>query len=206
MLPQSPKYIYHKRLAMLTGLYFGSFNPIHIGHLAIANYMLEFGGLHEVWFVVSPQNPLKHKESLLSDYQRLELVNLALRDFSRFRASNIEFGLPQPSYTVDTLAYLDEKFPNREFALIIGEDNLSSFQKWKNHEWILENRKLLVYPRPNCPRSPFHNHRNVKLIDAPMLEISSSFIRQSIKEGKDIRFFLPEKTWEFISEMHFYKK
>jgi nicotinate-nucleotide adenylyltransferase len=191
---------------MVTGLYFGSFNPIHIGHLAIANYFMEFGGLNEIWFVVSPQNPLKQKASLMPDYQRLEMVTRALRDYPPFKASTIEFTLPQPSFTVNTLAYLDEKYPNREFALIMGEDNLASLDKWKNYELILEKRKLLVYPRPNCPKSRFHEHPSVTFIHAPLIEISSSFIRQSIKEGKDMRFFLPEKVWDYVEEMHFYRK
>ncbi len=191
---------------MITGLYFGSFNPIHIGHLAIANYFLEFSGLNEIWFVVSPQNPLKQKTTLLPDYQRFEMVNRALRNYPQFKASNIEFTLPQPSFTVNTLAYLDEKYPNREFALIMGEDNLSSLDKWKNHELILEKRNLLVYPRPNCPKSKFHDHPSVSFINAPLMDISSSFIRQSIKEGKDMRFFVPEKVWDYLEEMHFYRK
>lgn len=190
----------------MTGLYFGSFNPIHIGHLAIANYFVEFANLDELWFVVSPQNPLKNKSSLLPDYQRLELVNLALRDYPKFKASNIEFSLSQPSYTANTLANLDEKYPNRNFSLIIGEDNLASFHKWKNCEHILQNRKLLVYPRPNSRVSSFHNHPNVQLIDAPNIEISSSFIRKSINTGKDVQFFLPEKVWNYIDEMNLFRK
>lgn len=190
----------------MTGLYFGSFNPIHIGHLAIANYFVEFAELDELWFVVSPQNPLKQKSSLLADYHRLELVNKAIADYPKFKASNIEFGLSKPSYTTDTLAYLNEKYPNRNFALIMGEDNLSSLHKWKNYEILLENQKILVYPRPDCKESQFHIHKNVRLIEAPLIEISSSFIRSSIKEGKDIRFFVPSATWQFIDEMNFYKK
>jgi len=191
---------------MLTGLFFGSFNPIHNGHLAIANYLLQCGNLNELWFVVSPQNPLKQKSTLLPDHHRLEMVRLALRDYPLFKASNIEFTLPQPSYTVNTLAYLDEKYPNREFALIIGEDNLESFDKWKNYELILEKRKILAYPRPNCKISKFHAHRNVSLVQAPLMEISSSDIRESIKKGKDLRFFVPEKVWNYMEEMHFYQK
>ena len=190
----------------MTGLYFGSFNPIHIGHLAIANYFVEYANLHELWFVVSPQNPLKNKSSLLPDYQRLELVNLALRDYSKFKASNVEFSLPQPSFTTNTLAHLNEKYPDQKFALIMGEDNLSSFHKWKNYEHILENNKLLVYPRPNCKVSEFHNHKNVQLIDAPNMEISSSFIRNAINEDKDVQFFLPEKVWKYVDEMNLFRK
>lgn len=189
----------------MIGLYFGSFNPIHIGHLAIANYFVEYANLDELWFVVSPQNPLKDKSSLLPDYQRLELVNLAMRDYTKFKASNIEFSLPQPSYTTSTLAHLNEKYPNKEFALIMGEDNLSSFHKWKNYEQILNANQLLVYPRPNCKVGNFHGHKNVQLIDAPNMEVSSSFIRNSINEGKDVRFFLPEKVWDYIDDMNLFK-
>ncbi len=191
---------------MLTGLYFGSFNPIHIGHLAIANYMVEFGKLDELWFVVSPHNPLKQKSGLLPDYQRLEMVNRAIEGYKAFKASNIEFNLPQPNYTCNTLAYLDEKFPGRQFALIVGEDNLSTFHKWKNYEHILEHRKIMVYPRPNSPVSEFHRHKNVTVLDAPNIEVSSSFIREAIKNGHDVRFFMPCKTWEYLDEMNFYKK
>ena len=189
----------------MIGLYFGSFNPIHIGHMAIANYFVEYANIDELWFVISPQNPLKSKKSLLPDYQRLELVNLALRDYPKFKASNIEFSLPQPSFTTNTLIHLNEKYPTKEFALIIGEDNLSSFNKWKNYEHILKTSKLLVYPRPNCKMSEFHNHPNVQLIDAPNMEISSSFIRKSINNGKDVQFFLPEKVWQYIDEMNLFK-
>ena len=190
----------------MIGLYFGSFNPIHIGHLAIANYFVEFAPLNELWFVVSPHNPLKEKSSLLPDYQRFEIVNQALRDYPKFKVSNIEFSLPKPSYTTDTLAYLKEKYPTKKFALIIGEDNLSSFHKWKNYEQLLNDQKILVYPRPNCEQTKFHEHQNVQLINAPNIEISSSFIRNSIRKGKDVRFFVPEKAWEYIDEMNFYRK
>lgn len=190
----------------LTGLFFGSFNPIHIGHLAIANYFVAYGGLDELWFVVSPQNPLKKKSSLLADYHRLELVNRAIMDFTAFKASNIEFSLPKPSYTTDTLAYLDEKYPNRNFALIMGEDNLSSIKKWKNYELLLEQRKILVYPRPHANPNDMYHHPNVQLIDAPQIEVSSSFIRKAIKAGKDVRFFVSDAVWQYIDEMNFYKK
>lgn len=190
---------------MPTGLYFGSFNPIHIGHLAIANYLVEYANLSELWFVVSPQNPLKKKSTLLPDYQRLELVNRAIGDFHKFKASNIEFYLPKPSYTTDTLAYLDEKYPRKKFALIMGEDNLASIKKWKNYELLLEHRQLIVYPRPGCEKTTFHSHPNVQLVPAPNMEISSSFIRQAIKEGKDMRYFLPYKVWQYLDEMSFYR-
>jgi len=188
-----------------TGLYFGSFNPIHNGHLAIANYMLEFSDLDQIWFVVSPQNPFKSKKGLLPDYQRLELVNLALGDSDSYKSSNVEFNLPKPSRTVDTLAYLYDKYPDKEFALIMGSDNLVNFHKWKNHEIILQHHDIYVYPRPETPETQFDNHPRIKFLDAPLMEISSSFIRDSIKKGKDVRFFVPEKVWDYINEMHFYE-
>lgn len=191
---------------MEVGLFFGSFNPIHIGHMAIANYISEFTSIDELWFVVSPHNPLKDKESLLPDYQRLELVNRAIGDYPKFRASNIEFNLPQPSFTIDTLAYLTEKFPNYDFVLIMGEDNLQSFQKWKNHELILNRYRLMVYKRPGSHIGIYHHHHKVTLVDAPQMDVSSSFIRQSIKAEKDVRFFMPEAVWKYVDEMNFYKK
>lgn len=186
------------------GLYFGSFNPIHLGHLIIANYIVEFADLSELWFVVSPQNPLKQKKSLLPDYHRLEIVNRAIDDFPKFKASNIEFYMPKPSYTIDTLAYLEEKYPTRQFAVIMGEDNLSSLKKWKNYEQILK-RKIIVYPRPDCKKTIFHEHKNVQFLNAPLMEISSSFIREAIKKRKDMHFFVPKKALKYISEMNFYK-
>jgi nicotinate-nucleotide adenylyltransferase len=194
-----------KPLTQYTGLYFGSFNPIHIGHLAIANYLVEFAQLQELWFVVSPQNPLKQKQSLLSDYQRLELVNRSIADYPKFKASTIEFSLPKPSYTTDTLAYLDEKFPQRKFALIMGEDNLSSLDKWKNFELLLEKRKVLCYPRPGNDITKFHEHPNVHIVEAPLMEISSSFIRKAVGENKNMQFFMHPKAWEYMDEMNFYR-
>jgi len=190
---------------MKTGLYFGSFNPIHNGHMAIANYMREFTDLDEVWFIISPQNPFKTKQSLLPDYQRLELVNLAIDDNIGFRASNIEFKLPKPSYTIDTLAYLYDKYPEKEFVLIMGSDNLLHFHKWKNFNEILRNYQIYVYPRPNEKAVELMKHPKVKLVEAPLMEISSSFIRNAIKANKNIRYFLPIKVWNYINEMHFYE-
>lgn len=193
---------------MKTGLYFGSFNPIHIGHLAIANYMLEFTDLSELWFVVSPHNPLKKKSTLLDDRQRLEMVRLALGDDQRFRVSDIEFKLSQPSYTIDTLAYLEEKFPEREFALIMGSDNLKTLHKWKNIKSILNNYQIFVYPRPDYSEDEqaIKGPNKITITKAPLMEISSVFIRKSIKDGKDVQYFLPEKVYQYIREMHFYKK
>jgi nicotinate-nucleotide adenylyltransferase len=190
---------------MKIGLFFGSFNPIHIGHMAIANYMAEFTDLDKVWFVVSPHNPLKIKRSLLADYQRLEMAKLAINDDLRFAASNIEFNLPQPSYTVNTLSYLQEKYPNYEFVIIMGSDGLETFHKWKNYEHIINYYQRYVYPRPETPPIYLEQLQNGKIVNAPLMEISSTFIRESIKERKDIRHFLPLPVWKFIDEMNFYK-
>ncbi len=190
---------------MYTGLYFGSFNPVHIGHMALANYMLSFTEMQEVWFVVSPQNPLKEKTGLLADHHRLELVHQAIGDYPGFRASNIEFSMPQPSYTIDTLARLEEKYPTKKFALIMGEDNLSHFHKWKNHEVIMERYALFVYPRLGARRNIYHDHKNVHLVEAPQIEISSSFIRKSCAQGLDVKFFMPHQAWEYMDRMNFYK-
>ena len=191
---------------MKIGLFFGSYNPIHIGHLAIASYMVEFTDLDQLWFVVSPQNPFKQKNTLLPDYQRFELVNQAIGNNFKFRASNIEFNLSKPSYTIDTLTYLHDKFPKYDFVLIMGSDNLENFHKWKNFEEILKYHELYVYPRTNTKENELINHSKVKIVNAPIMEISSSFIRKSIKEGKDMQYFLPEKVYKYIKEMHFYEK
>lgn len=187
-----------------TGLFFGSFNPVHIGHLAIANYMLEFSDLEEVWFIISPHNPLKEKESLLADHHRYAMVQVATENYPRFRASNFEFNLPQPSYTIDTLIRLEEKYPQREFILITGTDIFPTFHKWKNWEVLLENHHFYVYNRPGTGLGQYEGHPHIHLHRAPLMEISSSFIREAISQGKDVRFFLPEKVYEYIVEMHFY--
>lgn len=191
---------------MITGLYFGSFNPIHIGHLAIANYMVEFTDLDQLWFVVSPQNPLKEKKSLLKDYHRLEMVRLAVEDDDRFRASDIEFKLPTPSYTIDTLAYLQERYPGREFQLVMGGDGLNTFHKWKHANLIVEKYHRLIYPRPGTNPEFVSHLPNATLVNAPMMDISSSFIRQAIREGKDVRHLVPAKAYTYMREMHFYEK
>jgi nicotinate-nucleotide adenylyltransferase len=188
------------------GLFFGSFNPIHIGHMCLANYFCEYTDLNEIWFVVSPQNPLKPKSALLADHHRLELVHLALDDYPKFRLCDIEFKLPKPSYTIHTLVYLNEKYPDKQFVLILGADNLSTFSKWKNYEMILNDYKLFVYPRHDAPHSEWHDHPAVVLVDAPKMEISSTFIRKALKEKKEIPFFIPEKAYRYIKEMHFYEK
>jgi len=188
-----------------TGLFFGSFNPIHSGHLMIASYMAEFTDMDQVWFVVSPHNPLKEKSSLLAGHHRLAMVNLAIEDDPRFRPSNIEFKLPQPSYTIDTLTYLSEKFPGKAFALIAGSDNLKSFHKWKNYKELLRQYKVYLYPRPDSGSSSFDKHPSITRVDAPLITISSSFIRHGIHDGRNMRYFLPEKVWKYVEEMNFYR-
>ncbi|HPE74548.1 MAG TPA: nicotinate (nicotinamide) nucleotide adenylyltransferase [Draconibacterium sp.] len=196
-----------KTINLKIGLYFGSYNPIHIGHLAIANYLVEYTGIDQLWFVVSPQNPFKKKENLLADYHRLELVNRAIENDNRFRASNIEFNLPKPSYTIDTLTYLQERHPDYNFSILMGSDNLESFYKWKNSEIIIENYGIIVYPRPGFDLTKVPEHKNISVVpNAPLMEISSSFIRNAIKEGKDVRHFMPEKAWIYLDEMNFYRK
>lgn len=191
---------------MKVGLYFGSFNPVHNGHLVIAGYMAEYSDLDQIWLVVSPHNPLKPAGTLLQDYHRFHLVELGIGSYRKLKASKIEFELPRPSYTVVTLAYLQEKFPQHEFALIMGADNLENLQKWKNYELILENHQIYVYPRPLHTGEPFTNHPQVKWVDAPLMELSSSFIRNAIREGKDVRFMMPESVADYIDEMNFYRK
>lgn len=191
---------------MKIGLLFGSFNPIHIGHLALANYYAEFTDLTQVWFVVTPHNPLKQKSSLLNDHKRLELVQLAIDDYHKFKISKIEFELPQPNYTIHTLVHLKEKHPDHEFVLIMGEDNLEGFEKWKNYQVILEQYQLYVYPRKGYSTLKYKDHPHVKMVDAPVMEISSTFIREALKNRRDIRFFLPEKVWRLIDDYHLYRK
>lgn len=193
---------------MKIGLYFGTFNPIHVGHVIIANHMAEFAGLDQVWMVVTPHNPFKKKDSLLADSIRLELVFLASEDYPKIKPSDIEFRLQQPNYTVHTLAHLQDKFPQHEFALLMGEDNLKSLHKWKNYEVILENHEVFVYPRISTePENPsFENHPKIHRIDAPVVEISSTFIRECLKAKKNVRPLLPEKVWAYIDHNNLYKK
>jgi len=188
-----------------TGLFFGSFNPIHLGHMIIAGYMLEFTEMDEVWFVISPHNPLKQKKTLLDDHHRYYMVNLALEGQYHMKASNIEFGMTRPSYTIHTLTYLKEKYPVKDFILISGSDILPTFHKWKNQEMILQDYQLYVYPRPFTADHPYHDHPSVTFVDAPLIEISSSFIRKAIKDEKDVSFLLPPGIFEYITEMHFYE-
>jgi len=187
------------------GLFFGSFNPIHNGHLMLANYLAEYGDMDEIWFVVSPHNPLKDKKSLLDDRHRLRMVELAVEGDERFQVCDIEFYMPKPSYTIDTLAKLHERYPSKDFYLICGMDSLESFKKWKNYEAILEYYHLLVYPRKGFSGNELENHPSVKTINAPEIEVSSTFIRNAISEGHDVRYFVPEKVNRYIDEMGFYR-
>ena len=190
---------------MKTGLFFGSFNPIHIGHLAIANYVVEYTDLKQVWFVISPQNPLKKRKGLLADYHRLSLVREAIDGDLRFKACDVEFKMPKPSYTIDTLAYLREQFPERKFAIIMGADGLPTFDKWKNYEELMYSCTRYIYPRPGIDVRGLKNLGNCVFIDAPLIEISSTFIRESIKDGKDVHYFLNDKVYKYLKEMHFYE-
>lgn len=192
---------------MKIGLYFGTFNPIHIGHLAIANHMAEYSDLDKIWMVITPHNPFKKKSSLLNNHHRYQMVMEAVEHYDKIEPSNIEFDLPQPNYTVYTLAHLEEKYPQHEFCLIMGEDNLKSLHKWKNYEVILERHDIYVYPRisEGTVETQFDNHPKIHKVDAPIMEISSTMIRKAIKEGKNIRPLLPPEVYTFIEEMSFYR-
>ncbi|MCS4237072.1 nicotinate-nucleotide adenylyltransferase [Myroides gitamensis] len=195
---------------MKIGLYFGTFNPVHIGHIVIANHLVQYTDLDEVWMVVTPHNPLKKKKGLLEDFHRLHMVNLATADYDHIRPSDIEFTLPQPNYTTNTMAYLHERFPKHEFALIMGEDNLDSLPKWKNYEVLLEQYKIYVYPRLDSDRveeSPLMQHPHiVRVENAPVMEISATFIRTAIKEGKNVQPLVDKEVWKYIDHNLFYKK
>jgi nicotinate-nucleotide adenylyltransferase len=180
------------------GLFFGSFNPIHIGHLIIANTMLSQTDLNEVWFVVSPQNPFKKQQTLLHEFDRLKMVELAIADHFHFRACDEEFRMPKPSFTIDTLTYLSDKYPQHEFKLIIGSDNLTHFHKWKNHELILTHYGLIVYPRPGT--SIDFEHPNVRFIEAPLMDISATFIRNALKKGQSVRYLLHQDVEQYIQD------
>lgn len=189
------------------GLYFGTFNPIHVGHMTIANYMVEYSDLDEVWMVVTPHNPHKKKQTLLDDIHRLTMVRIAVEDYPKLKASLVEFDLPQPNYTVNTLAYLEEQYPEHFFSLIMGEDNLKSFHKWKNYSVILDRYSIYVYPRIShgTAETQFSNHPKITSVAAPIMELSSTFIRKAIKDGKNIRPMVPDKVWTYIDEMNFYR-
>ncbi|WP_420570989.1 nicotinate (nicotinamide) nucleotide adenylyltransferase [Kordia sp.] len=193
---------------MKVGLYFGTFNPIHIGHLTIANHMAEYSDLDAIWMVVTPHNPFKKKSSLLDNNHRYQMVMIATDDYPKIQPSNIEFNLPQPNYTVHTLAHLQEKHPTYEFCLIMGEDNLKSLHKWKNYEVILENHDVYVYPRisEGTVEHQFTDHPKIHRVAAPIMEISSTFIRKAIQDQKNIKPLLPQNVWEYVDEMNFYRK
>lgn len=190
---------------MKIGLFFGSFNPIHMGHLIIANVMAENADLNKVWLVVSPQNPLKPSKGLLHEFDRYDMVKAAIADNYKLEVSDVEFHLPKPSYTIHTLAHLTEKYPGKEFKLILGEDNLENFTKWKNYEEILRHHGLYVYPRPNVTNSELKRHANVKMIDAPLLDISATYIRNCIRNNKSIRYLVPDVVEQMIRTKQFYK-
>lgn len=191
---------------MKTGLFFGSFNPIHVGHLVIAEYIAENSDLKDVWFVVSPHNPLKKKETLLANNHRLAMVKLAIEHSPKLKASNVEFDMPQPSYTINTIIHLNEKYPNKEFALIMGSDNLESFTKWKNYAELLNRCSLYVYPRPGYEGGELKKHPKVVWINAPQMDISATYIRQAVHEGKSVRYMLTDAVFNYLTEMNFYKK
>jgi len=188
------------------GLFFGSFNPIHIGHLIIANTMLETTDLDEVRFVVSPQNPHKKRNSLLHEFDRLYMVERAISENYKMKGEDVEFRMPLPSYTIDTLTYLTEKNPDKKFVLIIGEDNLQHFSKWKNYEQILENYELYVYPRPDAQKDlELKNHPKIRMVKAPLLDISATYIRELIKKGQSVRYLIPPEVEGYINSKGFYK-
>lgn len=188
-----------------TALFFGSFNPIHVGHLIIANTMVQHEEVDEVWFVVSPQNPLKERATLLADHHRMQMVRRAIDDNYRLRACDIEMHLPIPSYTVVTLAALQEKHPDRDFCLVMGSDNLATLHRWRNYEYLLEHYRIMVYPRPGTADCPLAKYPNVTLVDVPMMDISSTYIRQQIAARRDVRYLLTEPVHRYLTEMHFYE-
>jgi nicotinate-nucleotide adenylyltransferase len=191
---------------MKIGLFFGSFNPVHVGHLIIANYLVENSDLNELWMVISPHNPFKKRSSLADDYARYEMVFKAVEEHPKLRASNIEFDLPQPSYTIDTLTYLKEEHPEHEFVLIMGGDNLRGFHKWKNYEQILKYYEIIVYKRPDYELGALQDHPKIQIIeDCPQMQISSTFIRKMIKEGKSIRYWVTEEVREIIEATNLYR-
>lgn len=199
---------------MKVGLYFGTYNPIHVGHLIIANFMAQYTDLDQVWMVVTPQNPMKKNHNLLADYHRLAMVREAIDDNPLLEVTDIEFHLPKPSYTIHTLVALREKYPNKEFSLIMGEDNLRTLHKWMNHEEILNNHFIYVYPRAlteeeqekmQRKQNRFTEHPKIKMVKAPIMKISSSLIRKAIQDEKDVRYLLTESVHKYLTDMNFYR-
>ncbi len=189
---------------MHIGLFFGSFNPIHTGHLIVANHIIEHAEIDKLWFVVSPHNPLKDSNSLLNEYDRLHLVRLAIEDNPKFRASNVEFQLAKPSYTIDTLTYLAEKFPLESFSVIMGSDSFQNIHRWKNYEHLLANYPIIIYKRPGFEIEETYGAQ-ISIMDAPLLQISATFIRKQVKEGKSIRYLVHDKVRDYIEESNYYK-
>jgi nicotinate-nucleotide adenylyltransferase len=186
------------------GLFFGSFNPVHVGHMIIANYMATHTDLDEVWMVVSPHNPLKPKKTLARDHDRLHLVRLAIGDNPHLRASDVEFGLPKPSYTIDTLLYMREKHPGKQFCLIMGGDNLGTLHKWKNYELLLRDYPIYVYQRPSYELGELEGHPNVHIQEAPLLQLSASYIRKCLKEGRSVQYMVPDAVYQYLEETSIY--
>lgn len=190
---------------MKIGLFFGSFNPVHVGHMIIANFMATQTDLDQVWLVVSPQNPLKNKSTLARDYDRLHLVHLAIGDNPLLKASEVEFSLPKPSFTIDTLTFLQEKHPGKEFVLIMGGDNLATFHKWKNFEILLRDYQIYLYKRPNAEVSDLDRHPHIHYFEAPMLDISATYIRDCLKSGKSVRYLVPDAVFDYLEESRLYR-
>jgi nicotinate-nucleotide adenylyltransferase len=196
-----------KGISKKIGLFFGSFNPVHVGHMIIANHMATYTDLDQVWIVVSPQNPLKNKQTLARDHDRLHLVRLAIGDNPNLRASDIEFNLPKPSYTIDTLTYLREKYPDYGFVLIMGGDNLATLHRWKNYDLLLERHQIYVYQRPGYETpAQLVAHPNVHLLEAPLMHISASYIRNAISEGHSVQYLVTEPVFNYLQNSNLYRK
>lgn len=190
---------------MRVGLFFGSFNPVHIGHMIIASHLIEYAPLDQLWMVLSPQNPFKERDSLANDYDRLHLLNLAIGSHPKIKSSNVEFSLPRPSYTIDTLTYLKEKHPGKVFSLIMGGDNLANFHKWKNYEKIIADHDIYIYKRGKAKKIHFEHQDRIMYLEAPLLEISATFIRNAIKHGKSVQYMVPDAVFEYLNTYPIYK-
>lgn len=188
---------------MHIGLFFGSFNPIHIGHLILANHVQQHTEIDKLWFVISPHNPLKESHSLLNEYDRLHLVELAIADNPKFRASRVEFQLPKPSYTIDTLTYLSERFPLERFSIVLGSDSLQNIKRWKNWDKLVAQYPLIIYKRPGFPVE-IPAGANAQVVEAPMLDISASFIRKEIHAKRSVQYLLPDAVWKYVLENRYY--